>query len=67
MTPLQVLAHRGRLDRALAAGADPRGAGALGLRAAQLERPAARARVAIGLERVVRGADEPARLSAAAP
>jgi hypothetical protein len=67
LTRLQVLANRGRLDRALAAGADPRGAGALRLRAAQLERPAARARVALGLERVVCAADEPARLSAAAP
>lgn len=68
MTHLRVLAHRGRLDRALADGADPHADEQLELRAAQLERRASRDRLAKGLERVLAAAETPAvSFSAAAP
>jgi hypothetical protein len=64
---LKVVTHRGRLDRELAAGADPSADEALALRAAQLEGPASRAELAMAIERILDAADAPPTFSASAP
>ena len=55
------------LDRRLAAGADPLTSPVLAARAAQLTRPAMRARIAAGLERLALGSDGPQSLFAVLP
>ena len=67
MSRLKVVTHRGRLDRELAAGADPSADEALALRAAQLERPASRAELAMAIERILDAADAPPTFRASAP
>lgn len=57
---LQVLVHRGQLDRLLAEGRSPTTDPRLAVRAAQLARLAVRARVAAGLRDAVRSIDETA-------
>ena len=58
MLRLQVLAHRGRLDRLLADGHDPAADPRLAMRAGQLVRPAARARLANSLRDAVCSLDD---------
>jgi hypothetical protein len=57
---LQVLVHRGQLDRLLAEGRDPATDPRLAMRAAQLARPAVRARLAASLRDAVCSLDDSA-------
>jgi len=65
---ISVLAHRGRLDRLLAAGLDPVTSDELCLRAAQITRPSHREALASGLERALDAAERTGpRMSSAVP
>ena len=60
--------HRGALTRAIGAGADPSSSPELARRAEQLTAPACRRKLAEGLRRSLRAAEEPPRpLSTAVP
>jgi hypothetical protein len=62
-----VFVRRGRLDRLLAAGADPSWDPELGLRARQISAPRRRRALAESLERAVSEAHRPPRWTCAAP
>ena len=67
LTP-QIWLHRGALTRAIGAGADPSSSPELARRAEQLTSPACRRKLAEGLRRSLRAAEEPPRpLSTAVP
>jgi hypothetical protein len=63
----RVFVRRGKLDRLLAAGADPSWDPELGLRARQISAPRRRRALAEGIERAVWEAHRPPRWSCAAP